>query len=355
MGIPKKEKEYIIKEILSLYMNTKKIKENIVLSISSCLKTKYALLNKNWLENYKIIHNYSILQNHIEKNYPNLNENSLLENLLKDLDEEYFVKVINGRNNLFNLENNCFLIEEKTENKSNSKYPYNFVLVSEDFLNKIKNKHKNFAEIKNYFYETIVGEQCIIMNKNGFETYYISLFNDKNIDYFYNNYTDYIMKFNKGVFISFVMNNIKGKTFFNFLDSSYLNENNNVLKNQQGKQIGHIYLISNNHQQNENKSSTVNNANFVKDNNGFFLNNNFINDIYRTVCSKKKNFKKLKMLGNNENIYLYINSILLCLYNIFEFKELIVNNNKNNHGKLFNQLYDIFMDFKDKTKRKFRK
>ena len=351
----KKEKEQknIIKELFLLYKSTVDIKERIILPINDCSKTSYVLLNKNWLEKYKDINNYIVFQNHIEQN-TNCNEENFLENLIKGLAEKHFEIDINKRKKLFNLEKNDLAIEEKNDIKSKYNYPYNFVLVTADFLNKILKQCNNLetSEIEKYYYEIIIGEGCLIMQKKGVEIYYISLYNDKNTDYFYNNYTDYIIKLDKIHFTSFIINNIKDKTFINFLKFNNLNEDNNILKISEGQKIGNIYFISNNGQPYKLKSiKNKNNDNFLKDVKLFLLKNkNKVIKNFKYPKKKKIFLKNFKILRSKEIFHLYINSILLCLYNIEEFKESLLNNARNNHGKLLSKLVDIFIDFNDENK-----
>ena len=317
------ENEKIRNEMFSLYFSTSEISKLLNNKIAVPIRfNTYFLVNKNWLDEYKLSCNYSEFVSFINFNYKNSNENETKQhpgNIKMQYDQK-------KRNLIFNK---IELIKPQLILRESIKCPKNFVIINKKFFEEIlSNIPQNSNDIlKECCYQVLIGDDCIFIKSNeNPRIYFICLFNFCNKDYFYNNDLDYLLIFDKNN-ISNIENEIKyyiqGKGFANYIQERKIKAStiSQVLFNCKNQQIGKIINLKY-----ERENPEIN-----------------------------QNEKNNNILKGNNNI---IKFIFLCLYNIPALQVYFSKNNNylinkiNKDKQLFAwHFLDFFINFKnDPTK-----
>ena len=277
-----------------LFFGENEIKNNIGKSTLNPIFKKYGLLNKDWLEEYRSALFGKKLNNNIfqfEKISPNFDKK------FTQIDKKLYS---------LSVPNNFVVVTE-----------YLIKLISENFDDENKDKRQELL------FDAIIGGECIIFkNSKNDNIHFISLYDQNNNFYNYNNNVDFIfIYFNKDEIekrINFIMEN----TISNFFVSNGINkENKNVqmIKDNENKLI--VQIISNKY---FNPSET------------FYM-------LYNENMLNLAN-------PNTYNIY-KLKPILICLY---QFKNLMeeldkYSNNKNIITKLFVEFLHNFNNIDEIT------
>ena len=137
------ENDKTIDEMLSLYFSNLEISNLISNKIPNPIQfTKYVLINKNWLDQYKLSCKYSGFESLIKFNYKNLKEMEIRKKL-----EGTKVEYEERKESLRLVE----LIRPDYFSKESIKCPKNFVFVKEGFFEKLlknipEENKENFKE-----------------------------------------------------------------------------------------------------------------------------------------------------------------------------------------------------------------
>ena len=264
----KKEDEYN-----ELFNTEEEIKKelNTKLGIEKGFK-KYCLINNNWVDKYK-----KYLDNPID------DRNLLKFNSIKLNHEDKNFKVLN-KNFSFGLPTNFELVTERFIN-----------LLSEYFNKKEQNKLKSIA------FDIIIGGKCLIMKdyhekgNNNFKYAFISIFNEEKNEFSHK--IDYFININNFQYMKETLNNILKNNIWNYFEKIKYNyqERYKEIIFSNGKARGYI----------------VRSGNLDK-----------INEIYDSNIKHKINdiAVKGKIKMNNIEINQKLNSFLLCLCQVEEFK-----------------------------------
>ena len=343
------ENDKVIDEVLSLYFGTLKISNLIKNTIPNPVQfNTYVLIDKDWLDQYKLSCNYSELVSLIKSKYTNLPEKEI-QKQLKSTGMKYDIE--KRKEILSRID----FIKPQLSNEQLIKYPKNFAVIREEFFQKLllnytpKENNDNFKEC---YYKALIGDDCIIFKSNGNqEAYLICIINICNKDYNYSNDLDYLLIFdknNKTTIYNEIKEHIQGKGFTNYIHDKDINSSrmNQMLFNNQKEQIGIIINLKHKKENSPNTRNEISN-NLLKENNTN-INSNIDDNINNNNMNNNMNNMNNNINSNmNNNMNSNIKYILLCLLNIPDlqvyFSNCNRNSSKNQNEKLF--LYHFFTFF----------
>ena len=345
------ENDKVKDEMLSLYFSTLEISNIIADKINHPIKfNTYILIDKNWLDEYKLSCNYSGFISLIKSKKNNLSKKEIQQQLnLKEVKYD-----IEKRKEILNR---IAFIRPSLFIYQSIKCPKNFVVIKDEFFQKLlsnipQESNNNFKEC---YYQALIGDDCIIFKSNeDQDAYLICIYNIGNKDYYYNNDLDYLLILDKNNITNIykeIENHIQGKGFANYINDRHIkpSEMSQILLNSQEERIG---MIINLKQEKENQSNIQNEKsyNLLKENksntnSNININNNINSNTYSNLNSNLNS-------NMNSNMNGYIKYILLCLFNIPDLKSYFSNNNcnfsKNPNEKLFlNHFLNFFSNFQN--------
>ena len=220
-------KEYV-KLLINLYCNELFLKNKIKSKEISCLE-KIKLINKEWLNRYKVFNNYqeiiSSIEEYIEFSEININDiNAIIENIYNNI--ECFIPKININTDIPEFLKNLEKSKPKMSNNELFIFPINFEFIkNEIFMLLIKDyEQNNNIENNNNICDCLFGNgDIIIYDANNPCNLYIYSIDDYKNDKIQNYKIKYIFQFMNSSIAKNEMNFIKNvKNLENYLNNNSL-------------------------------------------------------------------------------------------------------------------------------------
>ena len=218
-------KEYV-KIIINLYCNEIILKNKIKSKDISCLE-KIKLINKEWLNRYKVFNNYQEIISSIEEcidfSEININDiNSIIENIYNIV--ESFIPKINNNSDIPDFLKDLGKSIPKISNDELFTFPINFEFIKIDLFELlIKDYEKNNNNVNQNICDCLFGNNTIIIyNSNNPCNIYIYTIEDIQNDKIQNYKIKYIFQFMNSSIAKNEMNFIKN---IKNLDSYFVNAN----------------------------------------------------------------------------------------------------------------------------------